>query len=64
MICPVAFRTARQRLGISQGRVAQVIGTNKMAISRFERGKGGPGPEKITKAARWMACCLSRRVGA
>lgn len=41
---PSEIVAIRQRLGWSQGQLAQVLGVHPLTISRWERGHGAPSP--------------------
>lgn len=50
--CPVRFRAARLRRGLSVGRLAELIGVERHAVSRYEAGQFAPTKEHLNLAAR------------
>lgn len=44
----------RRRLGISQGKLAKIIGVNPSLIWNWEQDRYLPGPENLTKVVEWL----------
>lgn len=51
----VDLRAARERLGLTQGRVAELLGTSQANVSAYETGRLTPGPTVASRIAAFTA---------
>jgi DNA-binding XRE family transcriptional regulator len=49
------LKACRERLGLSQQRVAQALGVSWGTVNRWEVGSGDPSPMAVSQIERWLA---------
>jgi len=45
----ILFKTTREKIGISQEKMAAKLGCSRVSLSHYERGKMIPGGDKVEK---------------
>ncbi|MFW6024037.1 MAG: helix-turn-helix domain-containing protein [Dichotomicrobium sp.] len=55
MSFPTELRSLRDRLGISQAKVADILGVTRMTVYNWERGLSAPPDEPIRSKAQILA---------